>query len=214
MHRDKKTVCKFYLKGYCNFGDRCKNLHPSKKVDICKHYLKCNCKFGDKCINIHSNPFIKCNDFYEGKCPLSQKECPYSHSIDDFKNSITCFKLIHQKGTTEMIISTHNGIQFDGYPGGICGRDYLLNYFRLDRFHNIDYTPLHLRFYGGDFNDVISNLDNLKKAYEIQKDLHRLNINSDIINHIVKYILILTVNLPIYQYTKVIDGYCQDPECF
>src|SRR5687768_7396395 len=62
-----ERVCRFYLKGHCNFGNRCRNYHPLKKDNICQYYLKDKCKYGDKCINIHSNPYTKCKDDYECK---------------------------------------------------------------------------------------------------------------------------------------------------
>ena len=68
-----KTVCEFFLKGTCKFGDECKNEHPV----ICTYFLKGTCKFGHECKNEH--PDI-CMYFLDGKCKFG-KQCRNAHII-------------------------------------------------------------------------------------------------------------------------------------
>ena len=63
----KNTLCKYYLKGLCRFGDKCRYVHEKsetrrkqmnhseEKIPKCKFYERGRCKFNEKCRYIHND---------------------------------------------------------------------------------------------------------------------------------------------------------------
>ena len=78
-------VCKFFLNGFCGFGDQCDKLHtePEKK-EVCKFYLKGFCGFGDECKQAH--PEV-CTFFQKGYCGFGD-ECTKAHIESSSNNSM------------------------------------------------------------------------------------------------------------------------------
>jgi hypothetical protein len=45
--------------------------------EVCRFFLKGMCKFGKKCKNLHRH---ECQRFKDGECKKTADECPYVHS--------------------------------------------------------------------------------------------------------------------------------------
>ncbi|CAL4122272.1 unnamed protein product, partial [Meganyctiphanes norvegica] len=43
-------ICKYFLRGECNYGDTCRYKH---KIEECVYFKEGRCSFGEDCINIH-----------------------------------------------------------------------------------------------------------------------------------------------------------------
>ena len=56
---EEVVVCEHYLKGICNYGDKCWKEHPRDATVVCDHFLKGNCNFGDSCWKLHVAPTNK-----------------------------------------------------------------------------------------------------------------------------------------------------------
>ena len=53
---DTRQKCIHYLRGYCKFGNKCKNLHHSVKFiepKVCDNYARGYCQFGARCKFTH-----------------------------------------------------------------------------------------------------------------------------------------------------------------
>ena len=56
-----KVICKYFIKGLCRYGNRCKNIHPdivnqpinSKNVRVCRYFLADNCTKNKDCQYFH-----------------------------------------------------------------------------------------------------------------------------------------------------------------
>ena len=53
---EERKICWHFLKGKCNFGRRCWNIH---KREVCRYYKQDKCKFGKQCWNIHRKANVK-----------------------------------------------------------------------------------------------------------------------------------------------------------
>jgi len=57
---DADDICPFFKKGYCGFGDACKQSHdvPKEKMEleVCKFFAKGYCGFGNECVSAHVLP--------------------------------------------------------------------------------------------------------------------------------------------------------------
>ncbi|CAF1453817.1 unnamed protein product [Adineta steineri] len=51
------SVCQYYLRGSCRFGDRCRYPHVIN-MSVCQHYLQDNCRYGDQCRYPHVKPNV------------------------------------------------------------------------------------------------------------------------------------------------------------
>ncbi|CAF4438903.1 unnamed protein product, partial [Adineta steineri] len=51
------SVCQYYLRGSCRFGDRCRYPHVIN-MSVCQHYLRGNCRYGDQCRYPHVKPNV------------------------------------------------------------------------------------------------------------------------------------------------------------
>jgi hypothetical protein len=53
------SICKFFLKGKCKYGDECRFIHNNpveeKTSSACKFFVRGNCKYGYGCRFIHNN---------------------------------------------------------------------------------------------------------------------------------------------------------------
>lgn len=181
-----KKICKFYINGYCNFGSRCYNLHHIPKKNP---VVKSNSKN------------IKCKDYYENVCKYTEQKCQYSHTIDSFNIDILCFKHLDQHMKTSILFVSRDGIIFN-FAGSKFHKNYLIKFYSLDRIDRID-SSLNQTYYGGDFNDVICNFENIKNVYNIFKYICDYSQNFDITQCIITYLYLLTVKLPIIQYTRI-----------
>lgn len=61
------SVCKFFRKGKCKYGDECRFIHNNhveeKTSSACKFFVRGNCKYGDGCRFIHNNLVKEKKDF-------------------------------------------------------------------------------------------------------------------------------------------------------
>ena len=89
----ENRVCREFLRGECDRGDRCKFSHPDLneggggdelKSRVCRDYLRDECVRGDKCIYQHppgqkgSSKAVKfCHNFQNGRC--RSQDCSYLH---------------------------------------------------------------------------------------------------------------------------------------
>lgn len=81
------TLCRLYVKGQCQEGDKCLHRHSKgQKSLVCKHWLRGLCKKMDDCEFLHEYNFAKMppcqfwKDF--GKCS-NNEECHFRHITDD-----------------------------------------------------------------------------------------------------------------------------------
>eukprot|EP00736_Rhodelphis_marinus_P011162 Rmarinus@m.19448 len=57
--KDPNSICAYWKKGICRFGDRCSQRHgeraptPEKSDTVCEFWLRGTCKFEDRCLNRH-----------------------------------------------------------------------------------------------------------------------------------------------------------------
>ena len=87
----KKTVCQFFLNGYCKFGDKCKNSHintgdvdmnpqiykkfPTQKNNICTFFLK------DKCTKNNCS-------YFHGYCDRLQHVKTIKNHLNEINNLV------------------------------------------------------------------------------------------------------------------------------
>ena len=98
-----QAPCKFYERGECKYGTRCKNLHNGpggcRDVGICMDYVSGKCPFGSSCKKLHFTTAkseythgnidkvmveIKkgeCAFYVQGCCKFSDK-CTLSHNLE------------------------------------------------------------------------------------------------------------------------------------
>ncbi|CAL4123320.1 unnamed protein product [Meganyctiphanes norvegica] len=48
--QNRGRICKYVLRGECNYGDTCRYKH---KIEECLYFKEGKCSFGEDCINIH-----------------------------------------------------------------------------------------------------------------------------------------------------------------
>eukprot|EP01060_Flectonema_neradi_P028282 TRINITY_DN38001_c0_g1_i1.p1 TRINITY_DN38001_c0_g1~~TRINITY_DN38001_c0_g1_i1.p1 ORF type:complete len:246 (+),score=37.78 TRINITY_DN38001_c0_g1_i1:40-777(+) len=98
-----ETPCKFYERGECKYGTRCKNLHNGpggcRDVGICMDYVSSTCPFGSSCKKLHFTTSkseytlgnidkvmveIKkgeCAFYVQGSCKFGDK-CTLAHNLE------------------------------------------------------------------------------------------------------------------------------------
>jgi len=98
-----KSTCLYFLKGNCNFGEKCDFHHPHnmipRDVPRCNFFQRGKCKYGNRCIYIHEaknfqeeknsvytvvksqkkeKPKVKicknCGAYYDGTCAFCEDE--------------------------------------------------------------------------------------------------------------------------------------------
>ena len=58
-HNNPTTICKYFARGECMYGDKCRNRHDvaavakSPEPEACHFVLAGFCRFGDQCNNVH-----------------------------------------------------------------------------------------------------------------------------------------------------------------
>ena len=107
----KRKQCIYHQKGYCKFGNKCRNYHEKDSNHLPKHnqlsqdcfnYIQGYCKFGERCKFNHgksrqNTKRPECKLFQRGMCK-SGSNCQFIHISKDAKDS-----------ETETIASTDKG---------------------------------------------------------------------------------------------------------
>lgn len=83
----KKEVCPFFVKGFCGYGDKCRQSHDPAALppkEVCPFFQKGFCGYGDQCIKSHVEPASAppkevCPFFQKGFCGFGD-QCNKSHS--------------------------------------------------------------------------------------------------------------------------------------
>ena len=83
---EEVVVCEHYLKGICNYGEKCWKEHPRDATVVCDHFLKGNCNYGDACWKLHVAPTTK-----EKKVEVKKEEVDERPYCDHFQRGVCTF---------------------------------------------------------------------------------------------------------------------------
>ena len=88
----KRNICKYYLSGCCQFGDKCKNIHnmngdinmnpqnqpkfPTQKTSTCSFFMKNKCNKGNNC------------NYFHGYCDRLQYVKTISNHLNEINNLV------------------------------------------------------------------------------------------------------------------------------
>ena len=78
----ERNICPYFLRGECNFGDKCKNSHQ-----IPQQFVNVNPQFTP------NKKDKTCKFFLEGKC--TKKNCPYFHGYGNKLLNLTTYNNAH-----------------------------------------------------------------------------------------------------------------------
>lgn len=174
------SVCRFYYKGNCKYGNKCKFAHTLSDMKACEFYNKGCCKYGTRCKFLHVDKRALCEKYYTGNLGTCFREhCKNLHSLStDFRIPKLC-TIIRQlnrqgdlfSGTIE-IVST-DGILF--YSGDIAIRYNMISR-KADRLANKYYSGYTKIFAEG----CILGLE-VYKEYRRRFEIHKLLSMLDIL---------------------------------
>ena len=85
---EEVVVCEHYLKGICNYGEKCWKEHPRDATVVCDHFLKGNCNFGESCWKLHVAPTTKQEN---RKVEVKKEEVDDRPYCDHFQRGVCTF---------------------------------------------------------------------------------------------------------------------------
>lgn len=86
----KIEICRHYLKGRCQEGDKCKFSHdttPLTKSKPCCHFARNSCMKGDECPYDHQLSKYPCNNFLTNGFCSRGTDCLFSHEVQRAEGS-------------------------------------------------------------------------------------------------------------------------------